>query len=104
MIEEKSVMSEDRKEIPGYEGLYEITKTGRIISLRQKRAMTRCNDEYGFHIVKLTNHEGEAENHYVFDLWKDAFEGCNERDFKGALKSKYGKGCKILNDNGIHFD
>lgn len=89
-------MNEERKEIPGYEGLYEITQTGRVISLRQNRPLTRCNDEYGFHIVKLTNHERKAKNHNVFDLWKEAF--------KGALKPKYGNGCKLVRDGDIYFN
>jgi hypothetical protein len=89
-------MSENRKEISGYKGLYEITETGRIISLRQKRPMKRCNDEYGFHIVKLTNHQGEAMNHNVFEIWKSAFGSCKEAEFKGVKKPKYGKGCELL--------
>ena len=103
MIEEKDRMNEERKALPGYEGLYEMTKSGRVISLRQQRPMKRCNDEYGFHIVKLTNHDGVSENHIVFDLWKAIFPGRNEHEFKGALKPKYGAKCKLLNDEGIHF-
>lgn len=97
-------MNEQRKEIQGYKGLYEITESGKIISLRQQRPMARCNDEYGFHIVKLTNDEGKAENHNVYDLWKEAFKGSNKREFKGTLKPKYGTGCKILRDDDIHFN
>ena len=28
----------------------------------------------------------------------------NEREFKGALKPKYGTKCKLLNDKGIQFE
>src|SRR4051794_33352406 len=97
-------MNEERKAIHGYVGLYVMTKSGRIISLRQQRPMQRCSDEYGFHIVKLTNHGGVPENHNVFGLWKAIFPGCNEHKFKGALKPKYGTKCKLLNDKGIQFE
>ncbi|MGG6446540.1 NUMOD4 domain-containing protein [Pseudobacillus badius] len=90
------------KGIKGYEDLYEITKTGRIISLRQQRPMTRCGDEYGFHIVKLTK-EGSSTNHNVFNLWQQAFPELNHSEFRGALKIKYGKACKLITGSDIHF-
>lgn len=89
-------MQEIRKEIEGYEGLYEITKTGRIISVRNQRAMVRCKDEYGFHIVKLTNNNGESKNCNLFKLWKVAFSDSENSEFMGSLKPKYGTGCKLL--------
>lgn len=81
-------MDEERKPVPGYEGLYEITSSGKIFSLKHKRTLKRCGDEYGFHIVKLSKN-GIATNHYVFELWKQAFSGLSEYEFKGALKVKY---------------
>lgn len=89
-------MREKRTEIPGYEGLYEITETGRVITLRRQRPMRRCNDDYGFHIVSLTNRDGERQNHNVYELWKDAFGGCKNSVFNGTLKIKYGKGCERI--------
>ncbi|AIF44519.1 NUMOD4 domain-containing protein [Virgibacillus sp. SK37] len=97
-------MNEIRREIPGYKGLYEITESGKIISLRQQRPIARCNDEYGFHIVKLTNHKGEKKNHNVYDLWNKIFENADKRKFKGALKPKYGIACKILRSGDVHFN
>ncbi|WP_394188409.1 NUMOD4 domain-containing protein [Paenisporosarcina quisquiliarum] len=86
---------EDRKTIQGYEGIYEVTHSGRIISIREKRALTRCNDEYGFHIVKLYKN-GESNNHYVFELWEKEFPRLHINEFKGARKTKYGTGCKLI--------
>lgn len=51
----------------------------------------RCNDEFAFHIVKLTNHKGKTKNHNVFSLWKEVFDNLKDHLFKGSLKNKYGK-------------
>ncbi|KOS71719.1 3-ketosteroid-delta-1-dehydrogenase [Lysinibacillus contaminans] len=93
---------EESRTITDYEGLYEITASGRIISVREQRAMARCNDEFGFHIVRLSK-DGAASNHNVFDLWKKEFPELEETNFKGALKAKYGTGCKLSDKPGIHF-
>lgn len=93
---------EERRAIQGYDGTYEITSTGRIFTLRENRALARCNDEYGFHIVKLTKNR-ESKNHNVFELWEKAFPDLDNIDFRGSLKIKYGTGCKLLNRSGIHF-
>lgn len=81
-------MQEVRKSIKGYEGLYEITSSGRIYSIRRERMLKRCEDEYGFHIVKLSK-SGKGINHNVFELWKLHFSTLNENEFKGAKKVKY---------------
>ncbi|UDK98374.1 hypothetical protein EYB33_19795 [Lysinibacillus sphaericus] len=81
-------MQEERKAIKGYENLYEITSSGRIYSLKRQRTLKRCNDEYGFHIVKLSK-DGKATNHNVFELWKSHFPALNESEFKGAKTVKY---------------
>lgn len=95
-------MQEERRGITGYEDLYEITSTGRIITLKGQRPLARCDDEYGFHIVKLNNN-GVSRNHNVFELWKQAFPELIDSEFKGALKVKYGTGCKHTKRSGIHF-
>jgi hypothetical protein len=95
-------MLEESKRVKGYEDFYEITRSGRIISLRQQRPLTRCGDEYGFHIVKLTK-AGSSKNHNVFDLWKQAFPELCHSEFKGALKIKYGKACKLITGSNINF-
>ncbi|MFJ7407685.1 MULTISPECIES: NUMOD4 domain-containing protein [unclassified Lysinibacillus] len=95
-------LEEQSRAIAGYEELYEITESGRIITVRENRALARCNDEYGFHIVRLTK-DGTASNHNVFELWKQAFPELEQTNFKGALKAKYGTGCKLIDKPGIHF-
>lgn len=81
-------MREERKAVKGYENLYEITRSGSIYSLKRKRTLKRRGDEYGFHVVKLSNN-GEANNHNVFELWKQHFPALNESEFKGAKTVKY---------------
>lgn len=81
-------MEEPRKEIPGFEGLYEITPSGRIYSCSRKRFMARCGDEYGFHIVKLSKN-GKGKNFNVYTLWKSIYKDAPKSDFKGALNAKY---------------
>ena len=95
-------LDEESRAIAGYEKLYQITESGRIMTVRENRPLTRCNDEYGFHIVRLTK-DGTASNHNVFELWKKAFPELEETNFKGALKAKYGTGCKLIDKPGIHF-
>jgi len=95
-------LDEKSRAIAGYEELYEITESGRIITVRENRPLARCNDEYGFHIVRLTK-DGTASNHNVFELWKQAFPELEQTNFKGALKAKYGTGCKLIDKPGIHF-
>lgn len=97
-----SSSEEESRTITGYEGLYEITASGRIISVREQRAMARCNDEYGFHTVRLSK-DGAASTHNVFALWQKEFPALEETNFKGALKAKYGTGCKLIDKPGIHF-
>ncbi|MGE7953210.1 3-ketosteroid-delta-1-dehydrogenase [Lysinibacillus xylanilyticus] len=101
--EEKTAdFDEERRAISGYEDLYDVTASGRIITVRENRPLARCNDEYGFHIVRLTK-DGSASSHNVFELWKQAYPELEQTNFKGALKAKYGTGCKLTDKPGIHF-
>ena len=100
--EKAADFDEERRAISGYEGLYDVTASGRIITVRENRPLARCNDEYGFHIVRLTK-EGTASSHNVFEIWKQAFPELEQTNFKGALKAKYGTGCKLSDKPGIHF-
>lgn len=93
---------EERRAIHGYEDIYEVTSTGRILTLRENRALARCSDEYGFHIVRLNNN-GESKDHNVYELWRKAFPDLDNSEFRGSHKIKYGTGCKLLNRSGIHF-
>ncbi|QDQ03319.1 3-ketosteroid-delta-1-dehydrogenase [Lysinibacillus fusiformis] len=97
-----TALHEEKRAVPGFEGLYEITASGRILTVRENRPLARCNDEYGFHIVRLTK-EGVASNHNVFELWKQTYPELEQTNFKGSLKAKYGTGCKLTDKPGIHF-
>ncbi|MGM0864509.1 MAG: NUMOD4 domain-containing protein [Bacillota bacterium] len=55
------------KPIRGYEGLYDISETGKVYSHKSKRTLKRCGDEYGFYIVKLYK-DGNESSHNVFKL------------------------------------
>ncbi|MFJ7915384.1 MULTISPECIES: NUMOD4 domain-containing protein [unclassified Lysinibacillus] len=101
-VEKTADFDEERRAISGYEGLYDVSASGRIITVRENRPLARCNDEYGFHIVRLTK-EGTASSHNVFELWKQAYPELEQTNFKGALKAKYGTGCKLSDKPGIHF-
>ncbi|WP_447402527.1 3-ketosteroid-delta-1-dehydrogenase [Lysinibacillus sp. fkY74-1] len=109
-LEEKAVAAEvavvdeteESRAIAGYEDLYKMTVSGRIITVRENRPLARCNDEYGFHIARLTK-DGKASSHNVFELWKQTFPEVEQTQFKGALKAKYGTGCKLIDKPGIHF-
>ncbi|KOP78107.1 3-ketosteroid-delta-1-dehydrogenase [Lysinibacillus sp. FJAT-14745] len=101
-VEKAADFDEERRAISSYEGLYDVTASGRIITVRENRPLARCNDEYGFHIVRLTK-EGTASSHNVFELWKQAYPELEQTNFKGALKAKYGTGCKLTDKPGVHF-
>lgn len=109
-LEEKAVAAEvavvdeteESRAIAGYEDLYKMTVSGRIITVRENRPLARCNDEYGFHIARLTK-DGKASSHNVFELWKQTFPEVEQTQFKGALKAKYGTGCKLIDKPDIHF-
>ncbi|MED3962840.1 DUF1643 domain-containing protein [Niallia taxi] len=76
-------MEEVRKPIKGYENLYEITSSGKVFSLKRKRTLARCGDEYGFQNVKLLK-DGKATYHNVFELWKQSFSDLSESVFRGV--------------------
>ncbi|MEG0260502.1 MAG: 3-ketosteroid-delta-1-dehydrogenase [Lysinibacillus sp.] len=95
-------IDEETRSIEGFEGLYEITLSGRVITVREQRALARCQDEYGFHTVRLTK-DGVTTSLNVFKLWENAFPEQEHTTFKGALKAKYGTGCKLIDKPGIHF-
>lgn len=81
-------MKEEHRVIEDYESLYEITVSGKIFSNSRAKYLTRKEDEYGFHIVKLYK-AGTPSNHKVFQLWKKAFPELSETKFKGAKTVKY---------------
>ncbi|WP_442956113.1 NUMOD4 domain-containing protein [Paenibacillus sp. MMO-177] len=70
-------MDEQRVPIEGYEGLYEISATGRVFSLSTNRYRVRKGDEYGYRWVKLSK-----KNFRTKELWEKAFgdvRGCQYR-------------------------
>lgn len=87
---------EERRSIPGYERIYEMTCTGRIYSHRSNRFLVCCGDQYGFHIVSLWDKNGKRNNLNVFKLWQDTFPELPREQFKGAIRKKYGKSCKLI--------
>ncbi|WP_077618360.1 NUMOD4 domain-containing protein [Bacillus sinesaloumensis] len=87
-LESGDSVQEERKPIIGYENLYEITRSGKIFSVKRKRTMKRRGDEYGFHVVKLSK-EGKATNHNVFELWQKHFPDISESEYRGAKKVIY---------------
>lgn len=75
-------MTEERRSIKGYEGIYDITRSGRIIAVRNNRVRHRSGNEYGYANVHL-NKNGERELCNTFLLWKQAFEGVDPSEYKG---------------------
>ncbi|WP_379161319.1 NUMOD4 domain-containing protein [Paenibacillus sp. sgz5001063] len=75
-------MKEEREDIEGYEGIYEITRSGRIISVKTGKARHRNGDEYGyanFHLHK----NGERKLAKTFELRKRAFPNASYADYTG---------------------
>lgn len=95
-------MEDIRIPVMGYEGLYDITKSGKIYSYSRQKFNERCDDEYGYHIVKLTKNN-ELLNYNLYELWKKHFPNEDDKEFKGALKIKYGTGCVLSKKSGVHF-
>ncbi|MDU1846404.1 MAG: hypothetical protein E6778_12760 [Niallia nealsonii] len=93
-------MTEEHRPIEDYEDLYAVTKTGRIINLKNNSAKVYCGDEYGFPKVHLYRN-GSREPFNVFELWKKAFPELNRNEFKGAIKRKYGAACSLLDRKDI---
>ncbi|GKW45877.1 NUMOD4 domain-containing protein [Planococcus sp. NCCP-2050] len=81
-------MKEEHRAIKNYEGLYDITVSGKVFSYARNRYLARKEDEYGFHIVKLSK-KGLSTNFKVFQIWKEAFPELNENMFKGTKIIKY---------------
>lgn len=71
------------KSIIGYEGIYEISNTRKIKSLRRKslsgnilkeKYLKFCKKEGGSEVVTLTNKEGKKKNYYIDKLMYYYFE------------------------------
>jgi hypothetical protein len=75
-------MEEERRSIKGFEELYDITRSGRIIIKRNNRARHRKGNEYGYANVHL-HKKGERELFKTFVLWKNAFDEAEINEYKG---------------------
>lgn len=79
---------EEHRPIKNYEGLYDMSASGKVFSYSRNRYLARKEDQYGFHIVKLSK-AGVPTNCNVFQLWKDTFPKLSESEFKGTKTIKY---------------
>ncbi|RSD27629.1 3-ketosteroid-delta-1-dehydrogenase [Mesobacillus subterraneus] len=75
-------MEEERRSIQGYEELYDITRSGKIIIKKNNRARHREGNEYGYANVHL-NKNGGRTLYKTFDIWKKAFPDANVSEYKG---------------------
>ncbi len=49
-------IKEEYKPVLDYEGLYQVTNTGRIYSIKRKKFLTPAKDKYGYLYVNLSKH------------------------------------------------
>lgn len=75
-------MDEEVRGIKGYEDIYDMTRSGRIIIKKTGKARQSYGSEYGYVNVHL-HKNGERELRKTFDLWKCAFPDVPEHDYKG---------------------
>jgi hypothetical protein len=76
-------MNEIRRSLTGYEEIYDITNTGRIIIKRNNKARHRKGNEFGFKYVHLMKN-GNRELFKTFELWKREFgKDHNENEYIG---------------------
>ncbi|NNU90271.1 3-ketosteroid-delta-1-dehydrogenase [Anoxybacillus sp. CHMUD] len=75
-------MEEERRSIKGYEELYDITRSGRIIIKRNNRVRHREGNEYGYVNVHL-HKNGTRKLYKTFELWKEAFPDADISEYKG---------------------
>lgn len=75
-------MDEEMRGIKGYEDIYDITLSGRIITKKTGRVRYRSGDEYGYANVHLSK-GGERTLHKTYKLWKCAFHDAADHEYKG---------------------
>ncbi|MFS0841319.1 NUMOD4 domain-containing protein [Paenibacillus sp. 1P03SA] len=75
-------MDEEMKDIPGYEGLYAVTESGRIYSHSKKNFKIRNGSPYGFKHVHLYK-AGKKKLFKTGLLWESLFKNLPKIAYKG---------------------
>ena len=65
-------MNEIYKDIPGYEGLYQISNLGNVKSLKRNKILAKNNNGNGYLYACLSK-DGQAKNYYIHRLVSQAF-------------------------------
>jgi hypothetical protein len=68
-------MEESWKDIPGYEGLYQINKYGQILSLRSGQLRRDVQSGHGYRAVQLSDQNHTKRRFYVHRLVATTFLG-----------------------------
>ena len=75
-------MSEEWRDVAGYEGRYQVSSTGRVKSLKRKDCLGRtirermlkpCDNGRGYLYISLSDGTGEHKRHYIHRLVGEAF-------------------------------
>ena len=75
-------MSEEWRDVVGYEGRYQVSSTGRVKSLKRKdclgrtireRMLKACDNGRGYLYISLSDGTGEHKRHYIHRLVGEAF-------------------------------
>lgn len=78
-------MNEERKSVKakGYEHLYDVSRSGRIINKKTNIVKKLYGNEYGFENVHLFKN-GKRELFKTFELWEEVYgEVALESEYKG---------------------
>lgn len=103
-----------KKDIPGYEGLYQVSADGEVFSLGRTttfvgkygvnrtiiypaRKMTRTVTDHGYYKVMLTNAAGKRRGEYVHRLVCRAFHGEGPQGTEVAHNDGNGLNCRVDN-------
>lgn len=74
--------NEERRVIKGYEELYDITRSGRIIAKKTNHVKYGSGSAYGYPNVHLYRN-GERELFKTRKLWRQAFPELPESEYRG---------------------
>ena len=65
-------MTEIYKDIPGYEGLYQVSNLGNVYGVKRKHQIAKNDNGNGYLYVRLSKN-GKVKNHYIHRLVAIAF-------------------------------